>query len=186
MGQYAYWPCPLCILDIRLKTPCTKWANMHTGHPICVLARVLALTFALCPAPAPAGSVLGQAITQPAHPAPPLTAMVLSNDTIVLFFCLPSIKRPIWILRVKAILGVQYAYWTFMKSSMHIGHFSMPSLHTGLDETQYANWMSSMHMGPVFKWGAIYIRKIRIWPTIPALYILKDHDACLKRDGTGF
>ena len=49
--------------------------------------------------------------------------------------------------------GVQYAYWTFMKSSMHIGHFSMSSLHTGLHEIQYANWMSSMHMGPVFKWG---------------------------------
>ena len=83
-------------------------------------------------------------------------AMVLSNDTIVLFFCLPSIKRPIWILRGKAILGVQYAYWTFMKSSMHIGHFIMSSLHTGLDEIQYANWMSSMHMGPVFKWGPTY------------------------------
>ena len=53
--------------------------------------------------------------------------------------------------------GVQYAYWTFMKSSMHIGHFSMSSLHTGLHEIQYANWMSSMHMGPVFKWGPTYI-----------------------------
>ena len=190
---------------------------MHTGHPICVLARVLALTFALCPAPAPAGSVLGQAITQPAHPAPPLTnlprhlriyfhtspttvlalnkikvsfcvvardapgritrfvramAMVLSNDTNVLFFCLPSIKRPIWILRGKAILGVQYAYWTFMKSSMHIGHFIMSSLHTGLDEIPYANWTSSMHIGQVFKWSVTYM-----------LIVVKVHLLGLRRAG---
>ena len=44
-----------------------------------------------------------------------------------------------------------------MKSSMHIGHHSMSILHTGLDEIQYANRMSGMHIGPVFKWGTTYM-----------------------------